>query len=104
MQVESLVIHSKALPMPITSESSIDLRFDYRVVGLKAPKQQLMLKVRAAFEHACREYLSQLDFTEIHTPKLMSQASESGSQVFEVKYFDKKAYLAQSPQVYNNHV
>ena len=100
MQVESLVIHSKALPMPITSESSIDLRFDYRVVGLKAPKQQLMLKVRAAFEHACREYLSQLDFTEIHTPKLMSQASESGSQVFEVKYFDKKAYLAQSPQVY----
>lgn len=100
MQVESIVIHSKALPMPITPESSIDLRFDYRVVDLKAPKQQLMLKVRSAFEQGCREFLSQLDFTEIHTPKLMGIASESGSQVFKVKYFDKTAYLAQSPQFY----
>lgn len=100
MQVESFVIHSKAQAMPITEESSIDLRFDYRVVDLKAPKQQLMLKIRSAFEAGCREYLSSIDFTEIHTPKLMGIASESGAQVFKVKYFDKTAYLAQSPQFY----
>lgn len=100
MQVEELFIHSKAEPRPITPESSIDLRFDHRVVDLKAPKQQLMLKVRSAFEAGCREYLSSLKFTEIHTPKLMGIASESGSQVFKVQYFDKTAYLAQSPQFY----
>ena len=47
-----------------------------------------------------REYLYQKNFTEIHTPKLIGAASESGSEVFEVKYFDGKAYLAQSPQFY----
>lgn len=100
MQVESIVIHSKALPRPIMEDSSIDLRFDYRVVDLKHPKRQLMLQLRSAFEAACREFLLKKEFTEIHTPKLMAQASESGSQVFEVKYFDKKAYLSQSPQYY----
>lgn len=100
MQVDSIVIHSKALPRPIMEDSSIDLRFDYRVVDLKHPKRQLMLQLRSAFEAGCREYLLQREFTEIHTPKLMAQASESGSQVFEVKYFDKKAYLSQSPQFY----
>lgn len=104
MQVSKLTIHSKAQARPIMEDSSIDLRLDYRVVDLKHPKRQLMLKMRSAFEFACREFLTKKGFTEIHTPKLMGQASESGSQVFEVKYFDKKAYLAQSPQFYNNHV
>ena len=47
-----------------------------------------------------REFLYEQDFTEIHTPKLLGTASESGSEVFEVKYFDRLAYLAQSPQFY----
>ena len=47
-----------------------------------------------------REYLYQNNFTEIHTPKLIGAASESGSEVFEVKYFERLAYLAQSPQFY----
>lgn len=100
MQVSKLIIHSKAQAKPITSESSIDLRFDYRVVDLKDSKQQLMLQVRSAFEKGCRDYLYSQSFTEIHTPKLMGLPSESGSQVFKVKYFDKTAFLAQSPQFY----
>ena len=47
-----------------------------------------------------RKYLYDNDFTEIHTPKLIGAASESGSEVFEVDYFGNKAYLAQSPQFY----
>ena len=47
-----------------------------------------------------REYLYNNNFIEIHTPKLIGAASESGAEVFEVKYFDRKAYLAQSPQFY----
>lgn len=100
IQVESLEIMSKAQPWPITEESSIDLRFDYRVVDLKSKKSQLMLKIRSAFEYACREFLTKKGMTEIHTPKLMGTASESGSQVFKVQYFDGYAYLAQSPQFF----
>ena len=98
VQVDKLEIMSKAEAFPITDESSIDLRFDYRAVDLKFPRQQLMLKLRSTFEQGCREYLLSKEFTEIHTAKLMSRASESGSQVFKVDYFDKKAFLSQSPQ------
>ena len=59
-----------------------------------------MLKVQSAFVDGMRKFLIKENFTEIHTPKLIATASESGSEVFEVKYFDRKAYLAQSPQFY----
>ena len=59
-----------------------------------------MFKVQSALVKHMRNYLYNKDFTEIHTPKLIGAASESGSEVFEVKYFDRKAYLAQSPQFY----
>lgn len=100
IQVETLEIMSKAQAWPITEESSIDLRFDYRVVDLKSEKSQLMLKLRSAFESGCREYLYSKEMTEIHTPKLMGTASESGSQVFKVEYFGSHAYLAQSNQFF----
>ncbi len=101
LQTKSIKIESYALPSPITEETDISLRFDKRVVDLKSEKNQLMLKVRSCFEDACRKFcLNQKGLTEIHTPKLMGTASESGSQVFKVNYFDKFAYLAQSPQFY----
>ena len=59
-----------------------------------------MMRVQSKLVESFREYLYKNDFTEIHTPKLLGAASESGSEVFEVKYFDTKAYLAQSPQFY----
>lgn len=98
IQVEKIEIMSKAQPLPITEESSIDLRFDFRAVDLKFPRQKLLFKLRSAFEQGCREYLLSKDYCEIHTSKLCSRASESGSEVFSVDYFDKKAFLAQSPQ------
>ncbi|MDE6141991.1 MAG: aspartate--tRNA(Asn) ligase, partial [Bacilli bacterium] len=60
----------------------------------------LMLNVQTAFVDGMRKFLIDEEFTEIHTPKLIATASESGSDVFEVKYFDRKAFLAQSPQFY----
>jgi aspartyl/asparaginyl-tRNA synthetase len=100
IQVQSVEIFSKAQPYPITEASSVDLRFNYRVVDLKAPKWQLMLRLRSAFEFACREFALTRGFTELHTPKLMGNASESGAQVFRVGYFETQAFLAQSPQFY----
>ncbi len=79
---------------------NLDTRLDYRFIDLRSDKNVLMFQVQSAFVKYMREYLYQNDFTEIHTPKFIGTASESGSEVFEVKYFDRKAYLAQSPQFY----
>lgn len=79
---------------------NIDTRLDYRFIDLRNEKNSLIFKIQSSLVQYMREYLYQHDFMEIHTPKLIGTASESGSNVFEVKYFDRLAYLAQSPQFY----
>ena len=79
---------------------NLDTRLDYRFIDLRNEKNTFIFKVQSTLVKYLREYLYNKDFTEIHTPKLIGAASESGSEVFEVKYFDRKAYLAQSPQFY----
>jgi len=81
-------------------KSSIDQRIDYRWIDLRTDENQLMFKVQTTLINAMRQFLLNKSFLEIHTPKLIGTASESGSDVFEVKYFDRSAYLAQSPQFY----
>lgn len=97
---ESVEITSRAEALPIGPESFIDQRLDYRWLDLRQPKNQLIFQVQTVMAAAMREFLLERQFIEIHTPKLIPTASESGSEVFEVKYFDRKAYLAQSPQFY----
>ena len=80
--------------------SSIDQRIDYRWVDLRTDENQLMFKAQSCFVNAMRQFLLERSFIEIHTPKLIAAASESGSEVFKVDYFDRNAYLAQSPQFY----
>ena len=83
-----------------TSTVNLDTRLDYKFIDLRSDKNNLVFKVQSTLVRYMREYLYNNNFTEIHTPKLIGTASESGSEVFEVKYFDTKAYLAQSPQFY----
>ena len=97
---DSVEITSRAEALPIGPESFIDQRLDYRWIDLRQPKNQLIFQVQTVMASALREFLQERHFIEIHTPKLIPTASESGSEVFEVKYFDRKAYLAQSPQFY----
>ena len=78
----------------------LDTRLTYRNLDLRNEKNLLLFKVQTCLVNAMREYLIKENFIEIHTPKLIGTASESGSEVFELKYFDRKAYLAQSPQFY----
>ena len=98
--VDSAELTSHAEPNPIADDSTIDYRLNYRWLDLRTERNTLMFKVQTAFVNAMREFLVQREFVEIHSPKLIGAASESGSEVFEVKYFDTKAYLAQSPQFY----
>ena len=95
MRVESI-----ADALPIKDDSDIDVRMDYRWIDLRRDKNHLMYEMQTTLTNAMREFLVERNFVEIHTPKLIAAASESGSDVFEVKYFDGLAYLAQSPQFY----
>lgn len=79
---------------------NLDTRMDYRFLDLRNEKNALIFKVQSTLVEGMREFLYKNQFTEIHTPKFIGTASESGSEVFEVKYFKTKAYLAQSPQFY----
>ena len=100
MLPETMEIDSLADAIPIGPDANIDTRLDYRWIDLRSEKNLLMFRVQTAFVAAMRKFLVERDFIEIHTPKLIGAASESGADVFELKYFDRKAYLAQSPQFY----
>lgn len=88
---------STAAKYPDVDQST---RLDNRVIDLRTTANQAIFRIQSAVVNLFRDYLNSQGFTEIHSPKLISTASEGGSEVFEVKYFDRKAYLAQSPQFY----
>ena len=100
MYPTSMKIESIAEALPIKDDSDIDVKMDYRWIDLRRDVNRTMLTLQTVLTAAMREFLLKKNFVEIHTPKLIAAASESGSDVFEVKYFDTKAYLAQSPQFY----
>ncbi|XP_027200696.2 aspartyl-tRNA synthetase [Dermatophagoides pteronyssinus] len=77
-----------------------DVRLDNRVLDLRTATNQAIFKLEAGVVHIYRRSLEKRGFVEIHTPKIISAASEGGANVFEVSYFKGSAYLAQSPQFY----
>ncbi|MGH3623588.1 MAG: amino acid--tRNA ligase-related protein, partial [Sciscionella sp.] len=87
-------------PLPINDQTGIDQRLDWRFLDLRHPARRLIFEVQTTVEKALREFAYAQGCTELHTPKLMGTASESGAEVFTVAYFDRTAYLAQSPQFY----
>ncbi|MHC2454574.1 aspartyl/asparaginyl-tRNA synthetase [Rhizobium leguminosarum] len=86
--------------LPIAEDSGLDKWIDHRQVSLRYPRQQLVFAVQTTLEEAMRSFWSQHGFREIHSPKLMGTFSESGAEVFPVRYFGTTAFLAQSPQFY----
>ncbi len=101
LQLEELEVDSLAEPeLPVAPDSALDKRIDWRYLDLRRPDRRLIFEVQTTIEHAMREYWREQRFIEIHTPKLMGSASESGAELFKVEYFDTTAYLAQSPQFY----
>jgi len=77
-----------------------DTRLDNRILDLRTPANQAIFRLEAGVCRLFRETLTEKGFTEIHTPKIISAASEGGANVFTVSYFKGSAYLAQSPQLY----
>jgi nondiscriminating aspartyl-tRNA synthetase len=106
VQVKSLVCISRAagdLPFQVNGDVSkpgIEAILDNRALSLRNPKIRGIFKVQATIIEAFSAYLREQDFTEIKTSKLVKGGTEGGAELFEVEYFDKKVYLAQSPQIY----
>jgi nondiscriminating aspartyl-tRNA synthetase len=101
LQLAGLTVDSPAEPeLPIAEDSALDKRIDWRYVDLRRPDRRLIFEVQTTVEHAMREFWRREGFIEIHTPKMMGSASESGAELFKVEYFERMAYLAQSPQFY----
>ena len=91
------------LPLePITKKTpaEFETRLGARFIDLRKPEVAAIFKVKDMVTTAMRNYLEGNNFIEIHSPKIIAEASEGGSEVFAVSYFDREAFLAQSPQFY----
>lgn len=105
LQAQELTVlsHSQELPFDLSSKDldlSIDTLLDHRVITLRNLKQREIFTVQSIIANTFSQTLSDLGFTRIFTPKIVSTATEGGANLFTVDYFGQKAYLAQSPQFY----
>jgi len=83
--------HQRSLPQRV--------RLNNRIVDLRTAPSQAIFRIQSGICNLFRSYLDSQGFLEIHTPKLQGGATESGASVFEVNYFGRQAFLAQSPQL-----
>ncbi len=103
--IKVLSVAAPELAIPVVTlkggeETEAPTRFDYRWIDLRKPEKAQIFKVWTALEKGFRKYWDENKFIQLYPPAFMNVPSETGAEVFEVKYFDRKAYLAQSPQFY----
>lgn len=101
---EVQVVGKAESPLPIDANSSPELRLDWRQLDLRRPENLLVFQVQTTALEAMRGFWRNEGFIEIQSPKLLSGASEGGSEVFKLDYFGRPACLAQSPQLYKQMV
>jgi aspartyl-tRNA synthetase len=106
LEIEQITVLSSAdanLPIQVVQGKDVaelSTKLDYRWLDLRKPKNLLIFKIWTDMEAAMREYWLSHGFIQIHSPKFVAGATESGAELFSVEYFGKKASLAQSPQFY----
>jgi len=104
LQAREIVVYSKAEPLPIDihdhAKTVLAKRLDWRFLDLRNPRNQTIFLVEAEMARAAREWFASNGFVEIFTSKIVGAATEGGAEVFSIVYFDKPAFLAQSPQLY----
>ncbi len=98
------VLSTAETPLPLgvvdKIDSELETRLDNRFIDLRKREIQAIFKIRNAVITQAHEYLRNNNFIEIHTPNIIASSSEGGTDVFKLKYFEKEAFLAQSPQLY----
>ncbi|MEM3542538.1 MAG: amino acid--tRNA ligase-related protein, partial [Candidatus Methanomethylicia archaeon] len=100
--IKILNISKKPLPIDTSGRvfTSLEKRLNMRVLDLRNHKRVAIFKIKNTLIDAIREYLKNHGFIEVFTPKILATATEGGAALFSVDYFGKKAFLAQSPQLY----
>ncbi|MCL5239612.1 MAG: aspartate--tRNA(Asn) ligase [Candidatus Marsarchaeota archaeon] len=100
--VENLNPLQDKIPFEVTGKvpAEIDVRLNHRYIDLRRAGPTAIFKIQSTLLGAFREGLAKKGFQEIRTPSIIAEASEGGSDLFSVKYFERDAYLAQSPQLY----
>jgi len=105
---EEIIIlnNSDKLPIDVSDFSKTEMpkRLDYRFLDLHREKIQAIFKVQGEIAKAFRDFFYNKGFKEVFLPSIISSSSEGGTDLFELKYFEKKAYLAQSPQLYKQMI
>ena len=98
------LINEAETPLPLgvidKIDSEIETRLNARYLDLRKTEIAANFQIRAAISGAVHKHLRRENFLEVQTPKIIASATEGGTSLFEMKYFDKTAYLAQSPQLY----
>ncbi|MEM2266013.1 MAG: aspartate--tRNA(Asn) ligase, partial [Candidatus Hadarchaeales archaeon] len=79
---------------------NLDTRLDSRLLDLRHPRQLAIFKIKHEIVRIAREFLTGKGFLEVHTPKIVATATESGAALFPITYFEREAFLSQSPQLY----
>jgi aspartyl-tRNA synthetase len=102
---ETLRVVSRAdtpLPLDVSEKvpAELDTRLDNRYLDLRKPRVGAVFRIRDAALRAVSEYLWDQGFTQVQTPKIVAAATEGGTELFPLAYFDKEAFLNQSPQLY----
>jgi nondiscriminating aspartyl-tRNA synthetase len=109
VSAKDIKVYSKAsLSLPIDPtgriESNLDNRLDARALDLRNPKVSKIFLLRSEILKVVRNYFYTNEFVEVNTPKIIGSASEGGANLFSFDYFDKRGFLAQSPQLYKEQL
>lgn len=94
------------LPIDMTGEtrSELDLRLNNRALDLRSLRNQAIFEIRGQVLKSARSFLRDQDFSEVTTPKIIGSATEGGTELFPIMYFDKEAFLVQSAQLYKEQL
>jgi len=105
-KIEVVALAEGRLPVDVSdfSKTEISKRLDYRFLDLHRKRIQAIFKIQSTISTAFREHFIKKGFIEFQPPSIISSASEGGTELFPAKYFEKDAYLAQSPQLYKQMV
>ncbi|NIV44214.1 aspartate--tRNA(Asn) ligase, partial [Candidatus Bathyarchaeota archaeon] len=105
-EIRILGVAQHPLPLDVTGRTpaKIDVRLDARALDLCQQENRAVFKIQHAILQATRTFLSEKGFIEAHTPRIIATATEGGAALFPVRYFENKAFLAQSPQLYKEEL
>ena len=105
-QIKVFSTAAPQLPIDITGKTpaNLEVRMDARALDLSQEENIAVFKIQHAAVEAIRDFLFEKGFIEVHTPRIIASATEGGAELFCIDYFDRKAFLAQSPQLYKEEL